>query len=427
MFEPIYEFILSMPALLKISLTFGLIAFLVRIKFPLAIAMFISSLLVFFLFGIDISLLGKVFADSFLSFDIITLVLAVFLILVFSGILKVTGQLEKVTYDFEKAFGSGSAFFVSFPAVIGLMPMPGGAIFSAPLIEEKGKIENISPNRLSTINFWFRHVWEYAWILYPGVIVTAEIFNIGIGDMFLHHLPLIPGSIIVGWFFILRGRIKGKSHLNIKKVPAFLKGLLPVLILIISNILFQVIVSVLNLSINKNLVLALCLIGTIIYVIIANRPSSKELLKIVFTKKMLSLLLVIFMVFFFKESLSQGAISSIANEIQSYKLPFMLVITILPFLAGLLSGITIGFVSMTFPIIASLLTVFTDVSVYSALILSFTAGYMGVMLSPVHICLILTKDYYGATLGGTLKKIALPAIAMIIISIGFYFLYNLLY
>jgi hypothetical protein len=71
----------------------------------------------------------------------------------------------------------------------------------------------------------------------------------------------------------------------------------------------------------------------------------------------------------------------------------------LPFLAGLVTGVAVGFAGTTFPLIIGLVTVpgsaLTPVSV---LPLAFAMGYAGMMLSPLHLCLLLTRDYFGANL-----------------------------
>ena len=43
--------------------------------------------------------------------------------------------------------------------------MPGGAIFSAPLVKGAAEGLDATPGQLSLVNYWFRHVWEVAWPL----------------------------------------------------------------------------------------------------------------------------------------------------------------------------------------------------------------------------------------------------------------------
>jgi hypothetical protein len=71
-----------------------------------------------------------------------------------------------------------AASLVLIPAAIGLVPMPGGALFSAPLVGKTAEKSTNSPEWKAAVNYWFRHILEYWWPLYPVVIVTLSIFTI---------------------------------------------------------------------------------------------------------------------------------------------------------------------------------------------------------------------------------------------------------
>jgi hypothetical protein len=47
-------------------------------------------------------------------------------------------------------------------------------------------------------------------------------------------------------------------------------------------------------------------------------------------------------------------------------------------------------------------------------VLAYGFGYMGMMLSPVHLCLLVTKEYFSAGLLGVLR-IILPCVAVILV------------
>jgi uncharacterized protein len=415
------------PAIVKLAIVFIAVAVMIKFKLPLILSMVGGSVMMFFMFTTDLSIVPSIIKGGVLSFDTVSLVGVVSLILVFSGILKVSGRLSRITGDFESAFGGGSPFYIIFPSVIGLLPMPGGAIFSAPMIEEKGRQEGLSSDRLSAINYWFRHNWEYMWFLYPGIIISAEIFGISTLSVTLHHLPITPIAMFIGWFFLLRGRMASRTSINWSAIPRFVKVLSPIIILIGLKISFDVLFPLINIGLHKNIIMMTALIISIAFLLIRDKPDWKAVYKVVFNFKMLSTILIVFAVFLFKETIEQsGAIDLVATEIQTYGLPFMLIITILPFIVGLLTGFTIGFVTLGLTFTASLLPSFPDISPYAALVLSYASGVAGIYLSPVHICLVLTKDYFGASLGGTLKKIALPVLFTTLTGVGLYFLYNLI-
>jgi hypothetical protein len=58
--------------------------------------------------------------------------------------------------------------------------------------------------------------------------------------------------------------------------------------------------------------------------------------------------------------------------------------------------------------------------------MAYTFGHMGQMISPIHICFLVTKDYYKANLWKSYRYI-LPPIATILLAITGFFLITRLF
>ena len=67
---------------------------------------------------------------------------------------------------------------VIFPVLIGLLPMSGGAILSAPMVKSMGMHHKQYGAHLSYINYWFRHIREYGWPLYPGILLATALSGV---------------------------------------------------------------------------------------------------------------------------------------------------------------------------------------------------------------------------------------------------------
>ena len=95
---------------------------------------------------------------------------------------------------------------------------------------------------------------------------------------------------------------------------------------------------------------------------------------------------------------SSGLIPLAGHELSRSSVPISLIIAFLPFLAGLVTGIAIGFAGAAFPIVVGFISA-ADVNIQpmAALVLAFSMGYAGMMLSPVHLCFLLTVDYFNAS------------------------------
>jgi hypothetical protein len=92
----------------------------------------------------------------------------------------------------------------------------------------------------------------------------------------------------------------------------------------------------------------------------------------------------------------------------------VLVLFALPFLVGLLTGITVAYVGITFPLLLPLMGgADPDLGM---LVFAFAAGFAGVMFSPVHLCLVLTKDYFKADLSPIYRTMLVPEILVMAVA-----------
>ena len=132
----------------------------------------------------------------------------------------------------------------------------------------------------------------------------------------------------------------------------------------------------------------------------------------------LNVILMVFGIMTFKYMLdASGAIESLPRFFRESGLPPVAIFFALPFLVGLLTGLTVGFVGSTFPIIAAMTGGHPDPSIIT---FSFASGFAGVMLSPTHLCLLLTVQYFKADLAGTYRLMYLPVLLVFLVGLGVY-------
>ena len=93
-------------------------------------------------------------------------------------------------------------------------------------------------------------------------------------------------------------------------------------------------------------------------------------------------------------------------------LPEVVVIAAVPLIIGLITGVTLAFIAVSFPLLIPLMGG-PDVNM-ELVMLGFAAGFVGCLLSPVHLCLVLTREYFGASWGG-IYRMLLPACAAIMV------------
>jgi hypothetical protein len=96
----------------------------------------------------------------------------------------------------------------------------------------------------------------------------------------------------------------------------------------------------------------------------------------------------------------------------------------IPFIMGLLTGLSIAFVGTAYPIIAA---TFIPPEMNGYLLphafLFYASGLAGVMLSPVHLCLILTNQYFGSSLKEVYKYLIVIVGLTWLFAFGLFWLY----
>ncbi len=96
----------------------------------------------------------------------------------------------------------------------------------------------------------------------------------------------------------------------------------------------------------------------------------------------------------------------------------VLVMFLIPFLIGLLTGVTQSFAGIAFPIFIPIVGVENpDVSKIALLYIS---GFAGVLLSPVHLCLVLSAQYYGANLARVYRYLLPPVVVLVLLAAMIY-------
>ncbi|MBN8215715.1 MAG: DUF401 family protein [Spirochaetes bacterium] len=103
------------------------------------------------------------------------------------------------------------------------------------------------------------------------------------------------------------------------------------------------------------------------------------------------------------------------GELAAWGLPVLALVMVLPFIAGVTSGIAVGFVGASFPFIAALLPSGVPLHERLALeVLAYGFGYMGLILSPIHACLIVSCSHFKTRVGDALLRL-LPATALVML------------
>jgi len=374
-----------MVELFKLILVFVLIILLIQRKISIGLTILLGALFLGFLFKLSVLDLVKYMAVAAVEWPTLHLLIIVLLILIFGELLKNLRSLENLSSGLENLFRNTKLLLIFLPATVGLLPMPAGAMMSAPMVEEVGNRKKITPGLKMMVNYWFRHILEFIWPLYLGVILTASLLGIHYREVILAQLPLSLAMILGGILFC-SGKIKveGETFQSEKKftenMGLVLKGIWPVLLVVGLNLIFR-------------MDLALALGITIVFLAFTSKVGIKRFWGMIKDAVTLEMVVLIIAVMIFKKIITEsGAIETIPKTIAEFGISPIFAIIIVPFTVGILTGMTSAFVGISYPILFSFLS--PNGINYGYMMLAYGAGFAGVMLSPLHLCLIVTKNYF---------------------------------
>ena len=374
-----------MSDLVRLTAVFVLILFLLRRKINVGFVMMIAAALLFLLYRMSPASILKTAGGALLNSVTIKLILALSFIRIFEMILREHAVLTGMMDGVKALFRNRKVVTISMPLLIGLIPSVGGAYFSAPMVAETTRNVEVTPEEKGFINYWFRHPWEYILPLYPGILLASAVSRIELHTLITVNLSYAALLVLTGFMFSMHG-FKGMTQTERFSAKA-LWSFVPIF-----AVLFLVVVG--------HIELHYALIAMVAILFLFYRYKLASVLASLRHGFSIEVIILIVGVMFFKEAMeNSGAVNNLSRLFVREGIPSSPVLFLLPFITGMLTGLTVGFVGSTFPLIISL----AGSAPTAAVSFAFASGFLGVLLSPTHVCLILTKEYFKADLWGMYK------------------------
>ena len=403
-----------MIALLKTVLVFAGIVLLLSRKWNLGLVLLIACLAVGLLFAYP---LQNVALDALLaSVDPLTLRLAlvVVLIMILSELLRQTAGLKGTVESLQTLIPNGRLVIAALPALVGLLPMVGGAMFSAPMVDEVGDRLGASSGRRTFINYWFRHIWEPIFSLYPSMLLATELLNKTVFQLAAATWPItaaaVTGGLLLGLLKLpRRGDGDPPAASRAQNLRKLIDSVWPIILVVTLPLVLQV---------DERVDLILGLVLTIALTMAVKRVPPGNLGTILRKHIPWHTVVVIFSALIFRRVLEQsGAVDAVSGALTELNLPVPLVAFTVPFISGLLTGLMAAAYSVGFPVVLPLIVAdggFVSPAWTAWLV---TGGFIGVMSSPLHLCLALTRVYFRAEWRAVYRFIV-PSAALVVAVAG---------
>lgn len=384
-----------------------IIIVLLRFKIPIGACMMASGLFIWALRSASPISLLQAFYETFTLSRTYDIIFALYFVMCLEIELRLSGALTDMVKALRRMFSNVKILLAAMPAFLGLLPSVGGARFSAPIVEELSTQIKLSPEHKAAINFWFRHLFEFSSPIIPGMIMACSIAEVTFGEFISHLCWVTVLAIAVGWLILIRP-IKIPRTKKIVETAAEIRhernGLLLAL-LPVASVFMVVVFAGLNASTATGLVVAA---WVFVLAAVGRRVGVKKIFLGAFDWKMS---LNICCILYFIQLLSvTEVLGEIVAAFQASPLPVPVIIACVSLIIGILTGMSQGHVAIVMPIVAAMGT--GDLNLAGV---AMVFGVAGQMLTPTHVCLIVTIDYFKADLLRTLKPILLGEILVMVI------------
>jgi hypothetical protein len=412
-----------------VGVSFAGILLINRLGMSLGFAILICSVVLSLWSGTGIP--GLVFqVESFGRPENYLLPVVILLLLFFTESLNKTGRMERTIIALKSWLNSKKLLLAGLPALVGLLPMPGGAVFSAPLVASIDGSGELDARQRVAINYWFRHIWEYWWPLYPGVILAIRYSELPAATFFLIQLPFTFAAVIGGYFFILK-KVKrgnfGNSENGKLEPAAVLSALGPIGILVFISVLGSAVLPTFGLTgtLSSLLSMFIGLILAIAAVFIGNTSAWIPSLRMLKTASTWQMILLVISILTFSATIKAPLdiagttlVTLMRDEFINAGIPLVAVIMLIPFISGMATGVAFGFVGASFPIVFALIGHNPTLGVTAATTAcAYGFGYMGMMLSPIHVCFVVTCEYFKTPLFENYRSIMGPILIILTVSL----------
>lgn len=372
-------------------LSMVLLGVLISLKINIGFSIFVAAIFLAILKNIGFVPMLVTFGETLISSETLNMFGVVFLVNLFVSVLRSSGFLDEIVSSFQKVF-SPRLFVPMFAFIIGALPMPGGALVSAPLVEEGSKTSEISCEEKAVVNYWFRHIWEPISPVYMEIPLMATIVGVEIPFLVSLQWPLTLGMIISGMLFLVP-RIKVKDDF---KVQQGLKLYLDALKSISPILLVMVLAVVFGINVLISLLFGIALIFAI------KRLNILKVFKAFDLKDLFKMLFLMYAIFLLKGiAINTNLIKGVYTTLIASNITPFLILFFLPFVVGVMTGMSAATFGISYPLLLPLIKPVTINPLN--LFVAYLGGWTGIMLTPTHLCLSLSIDYFKAKTSRTFQ------------------------
>jgi len=389
--------------LLVFAVSIALFVVLMYRRVGLGISLTLAAFLMSFL-SLGISGTGTVLLETCIDPVTLTLVFASFFIMLLSILYKETGLVNVLIMSLSGFIKNSKVTISLLPAVIGLLPVAGGALMSAPMVEAEADKLGLDESKKTYINIWFRHAILPVYPISQFLILAAVLTETSIDSLIARQALVVTVMIIIGYVIGLRKTQVAKTDNSEAEAnpKANLKGLaysfLPIIITII-----------LAAALNVNI--AIATLAGVITILIITKTKVTAFRKTLKNRAIWEVTLAALGALLLRNvTLASGASEILGSALANTNLNEIIVLSIVPAVLGFLLGSPSGAIALSVPILAE-----TVAFIPKNASLLYISAYLGYLSAPTHLCLIFTAQYFRTSISKSYKYL-IPSITVSIIA-----------
>jgi integral membrane protein (TIGR00529 family) len=351
-----------------------------------------STALLLALLSVNWQEIPTIIYNTSVDLSTISVVFASFGIMVMSQLYKETRVVNDLSESLSRIIKNSKLLVSILPAIIGLLPVAGGALMSAPLVEAETEKLGLEAEKKSYVNVWFRHTIFPVYPISQVLILTATLTGLTLTSIIVRQIPIVISMIIAGyliglWKTTSTGRRRENSKTNLgSELKRFAITFSPILATIIAVVSLGVDVSIAS------------FLGVAVLVLIA-RPSFEIFQKPFRNWATYGIPFAAFGAFFLRSVVEATELSEIFGIfVANGSVDNLLLLIAIPAVLAFFVGSPLGGVAISYSILEGIV----NFTAKSAALL-YISSYLGYIIAPTHLCLVLTADYFKCSLGKIYK------------------------
>ena len=361
-----------------------MIPLLSRFKINLSYTLLAACGILALLSGIGAQAAWKSATSIFTEFLSLNTILSIMMVSILGGLMKHYKILDKIVGSIYQIIQNKKLILMILPALVGVLIIPGGALLSAPFIDEMGEEMKIPAPKRAAINLVFRHIAMFIMPFSTGIlVVSAALPEINISRFIFLNLFYVIPIVFAGYILFIKD-IEYSNTLKIKfsgrNLLYFLLYTSPIYVCVIINAVTGLPFSI-SLIFSVLAVYLLCDKKNFFSILISsiNYHTVLTVAAILIMKEIILNMDELLMLF-----------SSMFNS-ESNMMSILLIFFISSVFFGVVTGNQTATLAIILPMISRL-----DVSldmIYIYTYFSFACTYAGYFFSPIHLCQAFTIEY----------------------------------